>query len=285
MEYVVGVPYLLDTSAFRSMGARKLAPLAQRQRLLVSPYCFWEILSHLHEKDKFAYIKSVLINFQYVSVLNDPQAATVADLCLLPSQLHIRVPDNEIIYAFLAALRDSNSLAEFYSKQIVDRHGNERPLSNCASRAYNVLETEEKRFVSFVRQIMGALAQGSSVWRTPVGLHRAALRLLNGWYITQFGRSLDENSDHRVLRRLYVYYCFVARYAQYYLEDPTRNIDGNDFEDARLCQHISLDRPCVIVAGDRTLRKLLADVLTRPECIGNQRLSHSLRVCSHEELV
>jgi hypothetical protein len=224
------------------------------------------------------------MNFQYVSVLNDPQAAAVADLCLPPSQLHVRVPDNEIIYASLAALRDSNSLTEFYSKQIADRHGNVRPLSGYASRAYNILETEENRFVSFVSQMKGALAQGSSVWRTPVGLHRAALRLLNGWHITQFGRSLDENSDYRVLRRLYVYHCFVARYAQHYLEDPTRNIERNDFEDARLCLHVSLDVPCVIVAGDRTLRTLLADVLKQLECLGDQRLSHSLRVCRPDEL-
>src|SRR4029450_7205626 len=118
------------------MGAPKLAPLAPRQQLLVSPYCFWEILSHLHEQDKFTYIKNILMNFQYVSVLNDPQAAAVAVLCLPPSQLHVRVPDNEIIYASLAALRDSNSLTEFYSKQIADRHGNVRPLSGYASRAY-----------------------------------------------------------------------------------------------------------------------------------------------------
>lgn len=280
----MNAPYLLDTSAFRAISGQHLATLAQRRPVLVSPYCFWEILTHLDGQDRFVRTRGMLMKFRHVGVLDDPHAAAAADLRTAPAALPARVSDDELIYASLAALRDSNTLAEFYSKQIADSQGNARLLSDCVARARIVLATEENQFTIFVRQIMEALAQSGDTLRTPMDLHRATLSLLNGWPISQLGRSLDDDSDHRILRRLYVHFCFVTHCARHYLADLTRKFDGNDFEDARLCQHVSLDAPYVIVSADHRLRSLLEDVLALPESLGDPRLSHSLRVCGLEEL-
>jgi hypothetical protein len=239
---------------------------------------------HLDEQNEFMRIQGNLMKFRHVRVLDDPHAAAERDLCISHAERPARVSDDELIYASLAALRDSHTLAEFYSNQVADSQGNVRLLSDCVSRARIVLEREENRFSSFVRQIIEALSQSGGGLETPMELHRAALSLLNGWHISQLGRSLDAGPDHRALRRLYVYFCFVAHCARYYLDDPKRRIDENDFEDARLCQHVSLDVPCVIISHDHTLRGLLADVLALPRSLGDPHLSHSLQVCDLADL-
>ena len=51
--------FLLDTSAFRALSKNILNQLKNRDhKIFASPYSFWELLSHLDEKDKFEYYKT-----------------------------------------------------------------------------------------------------------------------------------------------------------------------------------------------------------------------------------
>jgi hypothetical protein len=112
--------YLLDTSAFRALSAAQLEAASQESSLLVSPFCFWELLTHLEDSGQFARVKGNLMKFRHIRVLDDPRAWVERSVVLPSDPVHENVPDDELVYATLAALRDSDSVADFYQKYVRD---------------------------------------------------------------------------------------------------------------------------------------------------------------------
>lgn len=55
--------YILDTSAFRAISAATLAAASQEACLLVSPFCFWELLTHLEDEGQFDRVKGNLMTW------------------------------------------------------------------------------------------------------------------------------------------------------------------------------------------------------------------------------
>jgi hypothetical protein len=248
--------------------------------VLVSPFCFWELMSHLDEPDMFLRVKGNLMKFRHVKVLDDPEAESLAEVGVA-SALKGRVSDEDVICASLAALQASDSLDSFYSKQIRDSFGNVRSLSGCVARAKDVLRTEEERFLDFVGQIVDLVKAGTSTLTTPWDLHRATVSLTNGWHVARSGQLLNE--DARVLRILYVYFAFVVhcardRLARSGVEDP------NDYEDARFCQHVRLDAPSTIVSADERQLERLGQVFTLLEDVDDPELEHAHRALNVKDL-
>lgn len=273
-------PYLLDTSAFRALGFDTLARLATERSLLVSPFCFWETISHLDEPNGFDLVKVNLMKFRHVTVLDDPEVEVLANPGAT-SLLTERVSDADLIYATLGALYDSDSLPSFYSKYIRDSQGNIRALSNCVARANDVLHAQEERFLGFVRQITDSVRAGTLKIVTPWDLHCATVSLIDGWHRARYGQPLNENV--RVLRVLYVYSAFVVFCARDHLTGPPKGA-LNDYEDARLCQHVRLDCSCMVVSGDRAQRRRLNEVFSLLEAAAVPQLEHSHRVLAVEEV-
>ena len=52
--YPIMSTYLLDTSAFRALSAARLRAASRIARLVVSPFCFWDLLTHLEDDREFA---------------------------------------------------------------------------------------------------------------------------------------------------------------------------------------------------------------------------------------
>jgi hypothetical protein len=153
--------YLLDTSAFRALSAAQLKAASQEASLLVSPFCFWELLTHLEESSQFSRVKGNLMKFRHVQVLDDPRAWVERGVVLPNDEVHERLRDDELVYATLAALRDSDSVADFYQKYIRDGRNQVREISDCVSRVSAVLTAEEQRFEEFVKKIMEFVAAWS----------------------------------------------------------------------------------------------------------------------------
>jgi hypothetical protein len=167
--------YLLDTSAFRALPGTIL----QEGTFFTSPYCVWELLTHLDEKD-FARSKGQLMKARFTHVLNDPRAAVETSLLLHDTKLQERVPDEELIRYALAALNDSDSLDRFYRSVIGDSNGEFRQVSDCVARAKEVLEEEEQRYTQFIQKIIGAFRSGNVKLDSDVDQHGAILSLLEG---------------------------------------------------------------------------------------------------------
>src|SRR6266508_328659 len=96
-----GRTYLLDTSAFRALPAGQLATASGIARLMVSPFCFWELLTHLEEDEQFLRIKGNLMKFRHVAVLDDPRAAIEREIVRPGDSVHERVEDSDVVYATL----------------------------------------------------------------------------------------------------------------------------------------------------------------------------------------
>ena len=276
-------PYLLDTSAFRALASDTLGRLAAERPLLASPFCFWEIASHLDEPDQFPRVKGNLMKFCHVCILDDPEAIALAELRATPL-CRPRVPDNELIYAALGALRESDSLSSFYAKRIRDSQGNVRTLAGFAARGKDVLRELEEHFLGFMRQIVELVRSGTSTLRTPWDCFCATVSLTNGWHIRECGQPLNLNEDVQVLRILYVYFACVVFCARDYLTSSRVNLDLNDYEDTRLCQHVRLDLPCTIVTDDRNLRSRLKEVFALLETVAVPQLEHAHQVLATKDL-
>jgi len=264
-------PYLLDTSAFRAIGTNRLRQLAAVGSLFVSPFCFWEVVSHLDEPDQFRRMKGNLMKFRHVKVLDDPEAESLGAVGgheLLKS----RVPDEDVVYGALAALQASDSLDSFYAKHIRDSQGNVRSLSACVERAKDILQREEERFVGFVRQIVDSVRAGTSTFATPWDRHRATVSLINGWHIARYKQPLNEKVT--VLRVLYVYFAFVVLCARDRVSGSDRDYP-NDYEDARLCQHLRLNVPWIVVSGDHRQRERLKEIFALLDEVRVPGLEHS----------
>ena len=171
----MNLSYLLDTSAFRTLPSSVL----QKHIFYASPYCFWELLTHLDE-GKFDRQKGQLMKFKYAHLLNDLRAEIEAPLLINDHMLQSRVSDAELIAAALAALRDSNSLKMFYLSYIEDSKGNLRQVSDCAVSARRALEEAELRHSKFIQDIMDVFRSGQVKFENDSDSHQGILQLLEG---------------------------------------------------------------------------------------------------------
>jgi hypothetical protein len=155
-----------------------------------------------------------------------------------------RLEDSELIYPTLSALRDSDSLSDFYGKQIRDSRNQVREIAGCVARVRETLGREELRFQEYVGKIMVAIRDVAVSLTTSAALHQGTLDVVNGWWIQLAGR-VDQSDEvrSRFARREYVhssyfYNSYVLNQAIDYVERCVTHIDQNDFEDARPCQNL-----------------------------------------------
>jgi hypothetical protein len=255
--------YILDTSAFRAISRSTLASASQNIRLLVSPFCFWELLTHLEDEGQFDRVKGNLMKFRHVSVLDDPWASVERGVVLPRDELRERPEDDEIIYATLAALRDSASVPQFYEKHIRDGRNQIRQIGGCVDRVRDILKAEERQFQEYVTKIMAVVRDGLVSLATSNDRHRGSLQIVDAWWI-QLGNRIDrsESVRERLEKRTYVFSSYVLHLAADYLKRGSTKIDHNDFEDAKLCQHLALDAEMTAVTGDIPLQRCLEGALT-----------------------
>jgi hypothetical protein len=254
--------YILDTSAFRAISAATLAAASQEARLLVSPFCFWELLTHLEDEGQFDRVKGNLMKFRHVSVLDDPWASVERDVVLPGDEVLKRPDDCELVYAILAALRDSASVPQFYAKHIRDSRHQAREIGGCVARAGDVLKAEEQQFQEYVTKIMAVVRDGLVSLATPADRHRGTLQIVDAWWI-QLGNRVDRSElvRERLEERTYVFSSYVLHLAADYLKRGSTNVDRNDFEDAKFCQHLALGAEMTAVTADVALQRCLQDTL------------------------
>jgi hypothetical protein len=246
--------YLLDTSAFRALPSRIL----QEHTFYASPYCFWELLTHLDERS-FDRHKGQLMKFKYAHILNDPRAEIEVPLLIDDNQLQDRVSDEELIAAALAALQDSNSLDMFYSSYVEDSKGNLHQVSECAANVRKALGEAEQKHTEFVENIMNVFRTGQVKLETNSDYHQAILQLLEGEMIKLQQRgAVDKDLRNKLTNNSYIYYSYVFHRALAYFRKGKTKLDVNDFEDSQVCLHLRLDTSYCLVTADKGLKQALA---------------------------
>lgn len=274
-----GKSYLLDTSALCGVSGNSLAQVAQKHDLFVSPFCFWEILCHLDEQTNFVAQKKLLLKFEHVQILDHPVAIIEAPFL---AKYEDRIPDNDLIEAALAALREASTIDEFYSMYIDDGKGSTRLISECAARIRNILRQEEMRYVTVVQNIISLFKSRDAQYNNSLERYNAILSLIAGWTT----RLKDEGAtDADLLKQLtsktFIYYSYIFHRAMTCYRNGTNRPECNDYEDANLCLHLSLDVHYHVIAGDKKLRKAIEDTLVLLRA-HDQRISPSLQISDTE---
>lgn len=138
--------YILDTSAFRFISYKLLNRLClEGYEFFASSYCFWEILTHIDESDKYERFRNNLMKFQYVKVLDDAYDDLNKRVLKSSLKTQVKISDQELIIAALAGLQNSNSLEAFYGALILDSEGGNRQIDGVAQRAREYLEESENK--------------------------------------------------------------------------------------------------------------------------------------------
>jgi hypothetical protein len=272
--------FLLDTSAFISLSGKILNQLSiQGQKIYVSPYCFWELLSHLDEEKKFDYYKYNIMKFDYVNILDDPCAEFETHILFNNKELQERIADYELIKGLLNALDKSNSLKTFYSSYIKDSKGQIRQISDCAKRGWKILNEEEKRYTEFIKNIIGAIKSGQVKVDNINDHHERILELVNGKKNDLLNRGADENGlINKIINGTYIYYAYIFYRVLKYYKNPNSNIDKNDYEDAYICLHIKLNTTYCLVTADTGMAQALNKTIFLIDQLKDQKINTTFHV-------
>jgi hypothetical protein len=278
--------YLLDTSAVRGASGDRLAQKTSTGALLASPFCFWEIASHLQAEGDFARIKANLMKFRHLKVLNEPTTSAEHDLNLAQIGIDDSLEAPDVIYAALAALRASNSIEEFFKCRIRDGKGVVRQLDGCVARIQKMLARGESEFKDFIANVRQLLIDQTIVLNTPDDYHASILDLTNGWWIQVKERTdLTDGSYRNLIRRGYFFYAYVLYRSAYYAARRGANIDINDFEDAKLLLHLSIDDDVTVVTSDIDLGKCLQQTVDTLNGLGDDWYKTNVKVCDMESFL
>lgn len=266
--------YLLDTSALRALPGK----LLEEGTFYASPYCVWELLTHLDEKD-FARCKGRLLKARFTHVLDDPRAAVETPLLPHDTKLRKRVSDEELIGHILAALNDSDSLEEFYRSIIRDSNGEFRQVADCAATARKVLSEAEQRYTEFFQQIIGAFRSGDVKLTDDKDYLGAILGLLEGDVVKLQRRGATDDGLRDKLLSSYYFYCsYVFHRALTYFRSGKTKPERNDYEDGQICTHLALDTSYCLVTADKGLKDALEKSITLVERFDDPKLHTSVQV-------
>ncbi len=243
--------YLFDTSAFRSISYEILKKLCSiNLHLYASSYCFWEIITHIDEEDKFRYIKSNLMKFQYIKVLDDAYGTLKKQVLINDKELQEQITDKEIILSALVGIQESSSLKEFYDGYVLDSKGSYHLVNDISERARNLLKKAELKYVEFVSQIIDAIKNHNLAFETEIDRYHLILQLIDGEVIKLVNQGADEKGLRTLLiKETYFYYSYILHQSLTYLSS-NGSIDHNDYEDAKTCFDLKLSSKCCFIVED-----------------------------------
>jgi len=259
--------------------------LLQGYGLYASPYVFWELLSHLDEKEDFERYKGRLMKFKFVGVLDDPRAEFETPLLANDFEIQGRVPDTDLIEAALAALRKSKTLDTFYSSYIRDSKNSIHQITDCAANARKVLDEEEKRYIDFVKKIMQAFSSRQVNLETDRDRHQAILDIVEGYVVRLKQRGASEAGlKAQIIHNTYIYYSYIFHRALKYFKNNKTNLFQNDYEDGYMCLHLKLDTPYCLVTNDGGTREALNETASLLNGLNEPQLRTTLEICDAAHL-
>jgi hypothetical protein len=274
--------FLLDTNAVIGMGFDTLSRLAVAGiKLFSSPYTCWELLCHLEKPGAYHKYKRNLQKLKNTTVLNDPEH--MIRQATRPSSTD-QVGDDEIVRHCISCIDSAESLDAFNSLTFTDSLGQERRIAGVAVRAEETLTKLQTEFSALIDKIVGRL-QELSVDPDDTGEHtRLIFSLLKG----ELSKYTDpENPDRgiwSIVRDRYMVFYGYTFYRALDYASSRGNIDPNDFEDASICKHVSLDHPFTIVTAEKRMRFALERLHTTLNTTSSLGISSKITVCKPGDL-
>ena len=149
-----------------------------------------------------------------------------------------------------------------------------------------MLAAGERQFKRFIANVRELLRNREVVLDTPGAFHSGILDLTNGWWIQVSSRSdQSEESYRKLIRRGYFFYAYVLYRAADYAGRGATNIDDNDFEDAKLLLHLTIDDEITIVTSDKGLKKCLQNAIQTLNGLNDDWYATRVQVCDTQSLL
>lgn len=277
---------LFDTSALRSLSWENLKRLSDKGcDLFISPFSFWEILCHLDEEQKFDRFKIELIKFKHFTILDDPFGITAKYTKLHKSVMQDRVEDHELIQGTISVLTKSSSIENFYSSFFIDSNKNARKIQDCVERGRSILSAQSDSYIDFVTKIIDSIKCNNSKYETEYDRHILVLSLIDGCIRgieTQGGNR--EEFEKNLKNEIYVYFSYILHQSLEYLNNNILNIDPNDYEDSRICQHLSLNSALTLISNDKNLCNAVNSTISLLQTLNDKEFITSIKVEKTEYL-
>jgi hypothetical protein len=260
--------YVLDTSVLRGTAAATLKAIARANALLISPLSILELFCHLDEvtirrptvEGAFRYMKATLLKCEGATILGDPfaEAAEAVGATPINPTAFVRMVFPQI----LAALRDSDSLPEFYAATVRHPSGERSRCADLAAAARRMLATQEAQWTVFVRRVRNELASKWSFLdqssRVTADFPRVLFNYVSGTalgfaevYPKAGGRTNVGQQFYSIGLWLGYTVARIKKYEEARAPGGDLLIDENDFEDAAIVRHIELDGARTLVTADK----------------------------------
>jgi hypothetical protein len=272
--------YLLDTQAIRSL-PRAALDAAEKSgvRLRLSPISVWELLCHVDESETngegWRKAKGHLLRARRCLLLDDPFAEhAVFVTATKPAAANpTRFDDRVVIPQMLAHLDSSNSLEDFYSREVTYRSGEKGQVKGCAERVRELLREEEAAHARRCQDRRKLIIEKLGGVEAITNISDADYLLVTGGVSTSLADHYRENGidDELLLARIFcstfLHMAYIFERTRLYLQnadhDGTMHVDPNDTEDGMVCLHLNVTVPRVLVTDDKATQKALTSALNR----------------------
>ena len=274
---------IFDTSAFRAISLENLERLfSQGFELMAPSYCFWEVFSHLDENGNYKRIKTELMKFRYIEVLDDAYGMLIKDILKNDMKLQEHIPDNEVIHVVLRAINQSDTLKDLYDTNVEGSKGQIHLIKNSVKRGKNLLEKLEIEYQDFVKNIVKVIKEHNLKDCTLEGCHNSILSLIKGEVQNLIAKGAEENGlSESIAKEMYIFYSVIF-YNSLKCSINRSNIDPNDYEDARTCLHLKLNQDIFFAVEDNNTMQALKKTLEIVKAIDDPKyfiLVKTIRVC------
>jgi hypothetical protein len=190
------------------------------------------------------------------------------------------LPDDYLIFAFLAALRDAGSLKELYRTAIKAPNDQVRLVDDSVARIQTTLETREQTFLDYHERIVGRIVSGELRLDSDAQLLNAGNSIVEALYLTApASTSRDSIVDQAYVFSMYV--VFLARRSA----SGGKRAERNDFEDAHLLLHVDRPTPWTLVTDDSAFHQLARQIVAHWQRMGDTLPACQLRVMNQETLL
>ena len=266
---MVSPDFLLDTSAIRAIRFDDLRVVAKNAQLAVSPISILEFLCHIDEHSKketnsevlSRLHKANLLKCRLLELLDDPYAEQAEEVGAKKLVNPNRFEDRLVLPLLFPALEAATTLEEFYGQHVSYPTGEEGAIRDVANRARLELDKEEKRYIENVTNICQLMLKhfGFEYSQQLKPDDFIKLTFLEAYNLANYyeeGVHLERDMLEPVFSSIYPNIGYgIVRAVEYLRRANGRiealNIDPNDMEDSLLCLHLSLDKPRVLVTGDK----------------------------------
>ncbi len=279
--------YVLDTSALIAVGASVLSGIGKNHKLCVSPVSLWEVLSHLDDGDTadkkhkgFLRCRGIIRKTQLMELLDDPFTEHHVELGAEALVNVSRLEEPELLRRLVKIIDDSESLDDFYRRDLFYPGGGSASLSNLGQAIKQERIKEKARYRAHIVESCGALLEDlgceAAQQISPVDIVNVSISTARDMAKKLESELTGESiSPGEAFSSVFLHCAYKTSRCGLYLKatncvPENVAIDKNDCEDSQIVFHLGLTTRRVLVCGDVGQRSSVEEAIASLGIIAEQ---------------